>query len=282
MIKVDVDLHIHSSCSDGSDSIDELLEAIKREGIRIFSLTDHDTVKGIREMEKIVPEEIRFIPGVEFSCITDVGKCHILGYGFDLDDPVFQTVIQEASSLRYDKLSQRLTYLRETFQITFNQSELDWLHSQNSAGRPHIAELMIRRGIVSSRDEAFEKYLGQMPSPRMDAGKVIHAIRSAGGIAVWAHPFGEKSSEFLLENEVLKLLDRLIKLGIQGIECYYSQYDDEKNQYLVGLAQENNLWISGGSDYHGERKIISLGTLEETTNQFFPKSKLTILKALGK
>ncbi len=111
MIKSDFDLHIHSSYSDGSDSVAELLEAIKREGIRFFSLTDHDTVDGIREMEQLIPEGVCFIPGIEFSCISDAGKCHILGYGYDIDNPIFQETAQEASTLRYEKLSLRLNYL---------------------------------------------------------------------------------------------------------------------------------------------------------------------------
>ena len=275
-----VDLHMHSSCSDGSDSIPELLDKLYQVGIRLFSLTDHDTIGGIGEMQRLVPGDMTFIPGIEFSCIVGSFKCHILGYGYDPENELFLETVREASDLRYDKLANRLDYLKEMFQIRFSERELDWLHRQSSPGRPHLAELLISRGLVSSIAEAFETYLNHMPSPRIEAGRAIRAILNAGGVPVWAHPFGENSAERISANEMRTQLDALSELGILGLECWYSQYTEEMIQTLLREAGERRLLISGGSDYHGTRKQISLGTLGRGVSPKDPLSELSVLKRL--
>ena len=276
-----VDLHMHSSCSDGSDTVPELLYNLRRTGIDLFSLTDHDTIRGIREMQRLVPKEMRFIPGIEFSCIAGSAKCHILGYGYDPENALFLETVREASELRYDKLTSRLEYLKETFQIRFNEKELDWLHRQSSPGRPHLAELLIGRGMASSISEAFETFLNQMPSPRIDAGKAIRAILSAGGLPVWAHPFGESPAERISEEEMYARLDTLTGLGIRGLECWYSQYTEDMIRTLLRAAQNRHLLVSGGSDYHGTRKKIALGTLGKGISPGSPKKELSVLRELG-
>ena len=273
--------HAHSSCSDGSDTVSELLDNLRRTGIGLFSLTDHDTIRGIREMKRLVPKDMTFIPGIEFSCIAGSAKCHILGYGYDPENELFLETVQGALNLRYDKLTSRLEYLKEVFRIRFNEKELDWLRRQSSPGRPHLAELLIGRGMVSSISEAFETYLNQMPSPRIDAGKAVRAILSAGGIPVWAHPFGESPAERISEEEMYVRLDTLTGLGIQGLECWYSQYTEDMIHILLRAAQDRHLLVSGGSDYHGIRKKIALGTLGKGVSPGSPMSELTVLRRLG-
>ena len=279
--KRSVDLHMHSSCSDGSDPVPELLNKLRQTGIDLFALTDHDTIDGIREMQRIVPEDMTFIPGIEFSCSTGSFKCHILGYGYDLGNPQFLETVREASALRYDKLNHRLEYLKEHFRIRFNERELDWLRRQSSPGRPHLAELLMRRGLVSSIAEGFETYLNQMPSPRIDAGKAIRAILAAGGIPVWAHPFGESPAERITAEEMKARAEALIELGIQGLECWYSQYSEAMIHTLLRTAWNRDLLVSGGSDYHGTRKQNILGSLGKGLSPADPLSELTILRRLG-
>ena len=276
-----VDLHMHSSCSDGSDSVPKLLDNLRKAGVRLFSLTDHDTIGGIREMQRLVPEDMTFIPGIEFSCTTGAFKCHILGYGYDSENPKFLETVREASALRYDKLTPRLEYLKEHYQIRFNERELDWLFRQSSPGRPHLAELLMRRGLVSSIAEGFETYLNQMPSPRIDAGKAVRAILAAGGIPVWAHPFGESQAERISAEEMRERAEALIELGIQGLECWYSQFTEAMIRTLLRTAQERNLLVSGGSDYHGTRKPNVLGSLGAGVSLADPEAELTILRRLG-
>ena len=276
-----VDLHMHSSCSDGSDPVPELLDKLRKAGIRLFSLTDHDTIGGIREMQRLVPEDMTFIPGIEFSCTTGAFKCHILGYGCNSENPQFLETVREASALRYDKLTNRLEYLKEHFRVRFNERELDWLYRQSSPGRPHLAELLMRRGLVSSIAEGFETYLNQMPSPRIDAGKAVRAILAAGGIPVWAHPFGESPAERISAKEMWERAEALIELGIQGLECWYSQFTEAMIRTLLRTAQERNLLVSGGSDYHGTRKPNALGSLGAGVSPADPEAELTILRRLG-
>ena len=280
MLRHDIDLHIHSSCSDGSDPVPALLDKLRRAGIRRFALTDHDTIRGLAEMEALVPPDMTFLPGIEFSCVTGDIKCHILGYGFDREDPGFLETVREASALRYDKLAFRLTYLEEEYGIVFDREELAWLHGQSSPGRPHLAELLVRRGLAEDITDAFVRYLGNMPSPRIDAGQAIRVIREAGGIAVWAHPYGETPAEFLSNREIRARLAVLTGLGIRGLECFYSQYNDSQEAFLRELAQAQGLYISGGSDYHGTRKTNRLGVLGKGS---LPESAacLTILRELG-
>lgn len=281
MIRQEVDLHIHSSCSDGSDPVPALVEKLRRAGIRIFSLTDHDTVLGLGEARALVPEDMVFLPGAEFSCAAGAIKCHILGYGFDPSDEGLLDMIRSASGLRRKKLRLRLDRLREEHRIEFGRKELDWLFRQPSAGRPHLAELLIRRGLVSSPREAFDRFLDGMPSPRIDAGTAIRAILAAGGIPVWAHPFGETAKDFLTEEEVLDRLPVLEALGIRGLECYYSQYGGARSRFLLETARARGLLISGGSDYHGTRKEIDLGDLGRDAPKLDPLEDLTVLRAAG-
>lgn len=262
-----LDLHMHSTASDGKDSPAALLEKIKRLGIRCFALTDHDTIDGAREMEKLIEsddsKDIVFIRGIEFSCITSAGKCHILGYGYDWDNDAFQAVLAKSAALRRRKLEQRLDFLRKEYQIEFGEDDIAKMRRMKSVGKPHLAELMIKMGIVDSVADAVNKYIDYCPTldSRMPADEVIHAIRASDGISVWAHPYGGVGEKQLSEEEFHAQRSCLLKIGIQGLECYYSQYTKTRIDALTACALENNLYISGGSDYHGRKKFPDLGTL---------------------
>ena len=146
------DLHIHTTASDGSDTPRAL--AGKLAGLELFSVTDHDTIEGALAMEDLVPEGVRYLRGVEFSCITPAGKCHILGYNYDPDCPQFRAALNEGRQLRLEKLQRRLDLLKTEFGIDLTEAELSGLKNQNSPGKPHLGRILVDRGLASKLDEA--------------------------------------------------------------------------------------------------------------------------------
>ncbi len=258
------DLHIHSRFSDGSDSVEQLASAILAEGLSAAALTDHDTDEGNALLKNILPSHIRFIPGIEFTCIMPRGRCHILGYGFDGNHPLFREAIEEGKRRRRQKLDRRLIYLKDTFGITFTEEELSSLYALKTVGKPHIAAILVKRGMADNVRDAIEKYMSKgkvYAEDRLAAAYAIKAIRESGGIAVWAHPLGGEGEKHIDENEFLARLSDLKAAGIQGLECFYSRYTAEESSLLLRAAKENGLLISGGSDYHGKNKDIPLATL---------------------
>ena len=256
-----LDLHIHTSASDGSDSPAELARRLG--GLKLFSVTDHDTIDGALAMEPLVPAGIGYIRGVEFSCVFPGGKCHILGYGYDPANPVFRSALQEGAQLRQEKLRRRLAHLQERFGISFNEEELHWLHSLPSPGKPHLGRLLLNRGLAPDLNSAIRTYLSGVPGrDRIEAKTAIEAIRAAGGIAVWAHPLGGEGEKRLTRAEMEARLEILTGLGIQGLECRYSRYSNADEALLLGFARSHGLLVTGGSDYHGSnKKGIELGQL---------------------
>ena len=283
-----IDLHMHSLASDGEDTIVKLWSKIKGLGIRCFALTDHDTVVGVQEMEDLIAADERadvsFIRGIEFSCITPVGKCHILGYGYDWDHPAFCAVLEKGAVRRREKLEQRLEFLREKYDIEFTEADIKDMRQNPSVGKPHIAKLMKKMGKAVSVGEAIENYIDHCPTKdsRMPADEVIQAVKASGGIAVWAHPYGDDADEskYLSDEDFRAQLKCLLELGIQGLECYYSRYTKTRIETLAACALENGMYISGGSDYHGCEDKPELGTLNADGICVNP-SQLTVLQPLN-
>ncbi len=297
-----IDLHMHSNASDGSDSIPELLANLQKAGIDTFAVTDHDTIDGAVEMEAAIQTRspaaataaegaanaaaprlrpnsdkidirtqsartapiLRYVKDIEFSCLSPLYKCHILGYRYDADDPVFQAAIREGNDLCLAKLEQRIAYLRETYHVEFTREELAWLHSQKSPGKPHLADLLLKRGIGANRDDVIRNYFRGIKTngpDRISTHTAISGILHTGGIPVWAHPLGGEGDTLLTAEEFEAQLQLLIQDGIRGLECHYSRYSEEQVRFLRAQAEQHHLLISGGSDYHGIRKTIAPGTL---------------------
>ena len=279
-----IDLHMHTIISDGTDTIPQLLEKIQDLGITTFAVTDHDAIESSLEMESIVPAGIRFIRGVELSCKTEIAKCHILGYNYDVTNPEFQNMLEEANALRKNKLHKRLRYLEEEFGFRFIEQDIAWLETMRSAGKPHL-EVLVRKQIRPPMPgeepvNIYEKYFKHLPSARIDAIGAIKAVKAAGGIAVWAHPLGGTGERRLPEEQFFKQLDLLCSVGLDGLECYYSEYTKEEIEMLCNIANQKGLCISGGSDYHGTRKKhLHLGMLNKE-DAIIDSSKLTLLDML--
>ena len=262
-----IDLHIHTTASDGSDSPAELAEKVAAAGLKVFSVTDHDTVDGALEMEKLVPEGIRYIRGVEFSCTDPAGKCHILGYGYDPDHPAFRAAIQEGRQLRLEKMRLRVEKLRRDHGLELTAEEDAWLWSRKSPGKPHLGEIILNRGLADSIDGAIRGFIRDVPGrDRIEAETAVRAILASGGVPVWAHPLGGEGEKRLSTEKFEALLQALVRYGIRGMECHYSRYHDGEAAFLEKRARELDLAVTGGSDYHGTNKRgIELGVLGTET-----------------
>lgn len=274
-----VDLHIHSKYSDGSDSIPELLENIKAAGLEVFSLTDHDTIGGYFEIKDLVLNDLKYIQGVELTCATESFKCHILGYGYKPDDKGLFDLIEKGKAYRKRKLDTRIDYLKNVHGIEFTQEELDWLNSRASVVKTHLACLLVKRNLASDNVSAMKKYLDNIKTgnTKFDAKEAIDVLLNANAIVVWAHPLGGEGEVHISKEEFYKRLELMKSLGIQGLECHYSRYNKEEREFLEQCAKENNLLVSGGSDYHGNNKIgIELGKLDENYENV-DTSRITLL-----
>lgn len=275
------DMHMHSHYSDGSDDLETLLKHVEENGIKTFSLTDHDTILGTIKIETMIPDDLTFYRGIEFSAITKYREVHILGYNFDPDNSVLLETIEEGKRKRALKLENRLRYLKEQFNITFKQEDLDYLYSLNAVAKPHLGRMLMKYGYCDSISEGITKYINgcKVDHDRIDYKEAIHAIKEAGGIAVWAHPLGGEHVRHFEPWECERQLDLLLQEGLDGMECYYSRYTTKEEDYLLSLAKKHHLLISGGSDYHGKNKTVKMGCLN-SEGEAIDASKLTLLDAL--
>ena len=278
-----VDLHMHSKASDGSDTIPELLKKIQTLGIHTFAVTDHDKIDGAAEMEQIVPEDIRFIRGVELSCKTGKDKCHILGYNYDLNDKAFLAFVAEAFSVRINKTYNRLSYLEEKFGFRFTDEEKE--EQLRNPGKPQLKKLLEKKLRELQPDagpvDIYETYFKDMPGGRVDAARAIRAVKAAGGIAVWAHPLGGTGEKRLTKEQFPVLLKKLCDAGLDGLECCYSEYTSEESGWLCRAAAEHGLLVSGGSDYHGTGKPHLHPGMLNRDDATVQEKQLTVLRALN-
>ena len=277
-----VDLHIHTDASDGTDSPAGLLWNLQKAGITTFAVTDHDTIRGAMAVKRIVPQGFRFIQGIEFSCRTQGGhKCHILGLNYDDNSLDFQAALRAGDELRHQKFHRRIEILRSDFGITFTDDEIDSLLKIPSVGKPHLANLLVAKGLAQDKQDAITNYIDKCRTgtSRIDAGLAVKAILSSGGIPVLAHPLGGEGEQELPESAFRVVLNELVSYGLRGLECWYSKYKSLKCEWLSKQAQRRGLFISGGSDYHGTNKTVRLGMLNAENRPVSPE-QLTILRQI--
>ena len=278
-----VDLHLHTMASDGTDEDWKLIEKLRKAGIRTFSVTDHDTIGAVSGMEFWAPEDMMYIRGVEFSCLTEVRNCHILGYGFNKDVRAFGRMVEKANRQLMRIAAAHMEYIAKEFGIeisTEDKQEIT-MHFGPTMWKDRLAGKLVSLGYAETKDEAAEKYIKPCKTNhlRPDAREAIQAILAAGGIPVWAHPYGGAGKREMHGEEFEKQLQILLEAGLQGIECYYSAYDEEQVKSLLEVARSHNLWVSGGSDYHGENKDVALGTLN-SYGKVVSEEDLTIIAEL--
>ncbi len=273
-----IDLHSHSTASDGSLTPAELVALARDSGLAVLGLTDHDTVDGIAAAQAAAAQHgLRLVPGLEFSAEYEPGTMHLLAYGID---PVAPALTQKLASLRGDRGSRSARIVARLCELgmPLTIEEVQAAAGGGSIGRPHVARAMIARGYVASTDEAFAQWLNQgrpgfVPQERIAPAEAIALTLQAGGVPVLAHPYQLKptSSEHL-EQIVRGLCD----VGLQGIEVHYSRHRPEQMAEYAGLAQKYGLLVTGGSDFHGASKPdIRLGT--GTGSLSVPEAALVLL-----
>lgn len=257
-----LDLHCHSTASDGEYTPTELVCKAKEKGLEIFSLTDHDSISGLDEAyQAAMKQNERFVPGIEISA-QDFEEIHILGYNIDYKDPFLAAACEEFRKDR-DRRGERICDYLKTHNMIIDMGEIKEIAGESIVGRPHFAKYMLDKGYISDRREAFDKYLDtpeffeatKRKHPSLEES--ISFIKKSGGLAVLAHPgFINMSFE-----DLDKMTARLKAAGLDGIECFYSQHSDDQKKKFFELAQKYDLKISCGSDFHGEsvKPNISLG-----------------------
>lgn len=256
-----IDLHTHSTASDGTFSPSEVVKKAKEQGLSAIALTDHDTVAGVKEAVNCGKEiEMSVIPGIELSCHALGKEIHIVGLFVDYEDPDFLAKLEALRDNRTQRNMRMLeAFQRDGFPITLEKLQRNDPNSVIT--RAHFARVLKEEGIVPSMDVAFKKYLGDgkkyyIPRLKIEATDGIRCIKEAGGIAILAHPY-----EYQLSKEqLLHLVEILINAGIDGIECYHSNNYLQQSTYLRELTKKYHLLATGGSDFHGTNKLdVQLG-----------------------
>lgn len=257
-----IDLHMHTTVSDGTDTPEQIISRVREAGIGIFSVTDHDAVKAGRIIPPLLSEgDPAFLTGAEFSCRDRQGKYHILGYGYDPDAESMRELVETGHRYRIGKVQARLDFLKEKFGFSFPEEELKKLFSMDNPGKPHIANMMVRFGFAESKEQAFKEFLNRIHfnNEYLRPETAIQSILESGGIPVLAHPSYGDGDQLILGEEMKGRLERLTGFGLQGVEAFYSGFTPRMTREMLSFADSFGLYVTAGSDYHGKNKMISLG-----------------------
>ena len=258
-----IDLHTHSVCSDGSSSPEQVCELAARAGCSALSLTDHDTLEGIPAATAAAARlGITLVPGCEVSFrMSPVQSAHALAYFLSSDAPL----AMELARLRKSRVARNVEMVAvlQGLGMDISYDELiDEAGNEESAGRPHVASVMVRKGYAGNIEEAFGVWLGAgrpayVPRELLGAGRLVELSRLSGSAIVLAHPLRTG----LRDRELGSLVEQLAGEGFDGIEAYYSTYSPEERAWLVDLADAHSMVATGGSDFHGTYKPgIMVGT----------------------
>ena len=279
-----IDLHMHSTVSDGTDTPQELLQKVKEAGIALFALTDHDAIKGCAQLRACLTEDDpRLLTGAEFSCKDEEGKYHILAYNYDPDSPAIHELVEAGHRLRIKKFTARLDFLAEKFGFTFPEEERQALLALDNPGKPHIGNLMVKYGYAPDKDVAIHDYINQahFRSEYLRPEQAIAGILGSGGIPVLAHPAFGSGEELIVGRELDDRVRRLVGYGLQGIEAYYSTFTPKLRGEALAIAERYDLYVTAGSDYHGRNKLVALGDTRLHQAKEPPAGLLRFLESTG-
>lgn len=247
-----IDLHIHSTYSDGELNLKDLVEGIKEKGVGTFAITDHDNIESYRHMKKLDIGDLNYIRGVELSTICDKYRLHLLGYDFNDNTCSMDNIATSIHQKRKDRVVEMIDFLNDTYNIKFQKCDIEKILSGNSSiGKPHVLGLLRNYGYGTDNRQIHAKYLNDFKSTikyRTPIDDTIGAIKEANGFVILAHP---KEVENDHNIDIRDIIEELIEHGIDGIEVYNSIHELRDVKKYLEIAQKYNLLISGGSDYHG-------------------------------
>ena len=253
-----VDLHTHTTASDGTYAPRDLVAEAASRGVRVLAVTDHDSTEGLaealEEAERRRPLEI--IPGIEINCDVEGAEIHVLGYLMDWQAEWFQDFCREQRRERRARVHRMVERLA-AIGMPLEADEVFAIVKEGSAGRPHVAQVMVAHGYVKTVREAFDKYLGSgkpghVPRKKVSPEDAVRIIRKAGGVPVFAHPGLADRDE---------LIPGLIDAGLMGIECYYTEHSAAQRATYLQICKDQDLVATGGSDFHGPKvRAATLGS----------------------
>lgn len=253
-----VDLHTHTVASDGTLRPRELVAEAARRGVRVLAITDHDSTEGLAEAREEAARHspLVLVPGIEINCDVEGAEIHILGYCMDYEAPWFQAFCHAQRverRARVQRIADRLAELG----LPIDVEAVFALVQEGSAGRPHVARVMVERGYVKTVREAFDRYLAagkpaHLPRRKLSPEDAVRLLRRAGGVPVFAHPgLSDRDG----------LIPALVEAGLMGIECFYNEHSPAQRGAYVELCRRHGLVATGGSDFHGPSvRAAALGT----------------------
>ena len=273
-----IDLHTHTTASDGTLSPEELVALARERGLSTVAVTDHDTMAGIPAARAAAERlGVELIPGIEISTDYHGRDTHVLGYGLAEGAPELRPVLEWVQNDRKNR-NRRIAAMMRADGIAVSLEELEREYPGATIGRPHFARLLVERGRAESVGDAFARWVGEgcpyyLPRTYLPLDQAVEVIRCCGGVAVLAHPL-----QYSYPPEELRgLVEYAAACGMRGMEVYYTGYGPEERQRLLALAREFGLFATGGSDFHGANKPeIGLGTGDGTLS--VPQSALAALK----
>lgn len=272
-----IDLHAHSTASDGTTPPDELMALAAAVGLDVVALTDHDTTAGWETAAAALPPGLTLVPGAEISCswlpetITAQARplsIHLLAYLFDPEESVFagaRTGVRDSRRTRGMSIVELLQ--ADGYDVTWE--EIAAYAGDAPVGRPHIAKALLKRGLVADMSAAFApEWLGRRyraPKANIDVFTAVRLVRGAGGVPVLAHPKASKRGRVLPD----ELIGELAAVGLAGLEADHADHDPDQRRAVRGLAADLGLFVTGSSDFHGSHKTIQLGENATTTPEVY-------------
>ena len=257
-----IDLHCHSTASDGTLTPAELVRAGAAAGLDVMAITDHDTTGGWAAAAGARPEGLRLVRGAELSCrwygVQPAIPLHLLAYLFDPEEP---RLAADLARMRTDReqRAERIVALLRADGVDISWPEVHRYAAGGSVGRPHIAQALIRAGLVRTTDEAFaSRWLGAryfVPKADLDVFEAVRAVRAAGGVPVFAHPRATKRGRVVPD----ALIAELAAAGLFGLEADHEDHAPAEREHIRGLAASLGLVVTGSSDFHGTHKTVRLG-----------------------
>ena len=247
---ISADLHIHSTFSDGSFSVSEIIKYVKKNNIQIIAIADHDTVQGVEEtIELTKKNDITAIPAAEISAVMGKREVHILGYYLDWQNSHLKKTLAWLQEKREYRLRQMVQKLKQV-DIIIHPDDVLSIAGKGTPGRMHLAKAIIEKGYETKFSEIFRKYIGYncpgfVPKTGLPPEEVIDLIIMAKGVPVYAHPGLSQMDQ---------CIPGWIKRGLKGLEAFHSSQSEIQSQFYIGLAQKYNLCVTGGSDCHGDWK----------------------------